>query len=317
MSGAAGVAGSRADGRTAPGTLHRVIRFDLEDVLPRPLTQENELRAPAGVSVDFTGQLYVSESGAGRVAVFSPAGTLLAPIGSPGTGERRFEVPAGVSASRSFSLLVADSEGDRIQIFDHMGNFAGWLPADEGELSRPWGIDLGDDGRLYIVDRDNHTVVVVNTSGDVVDRLGSLGAGGAQLRDPTFIAVNDARIVVADTGNRRLQLFDVNGSYAGEIPGGEMPGGFVTPSGVELGADGTVYVADATTATIAALDEHGHLYAAAGRGAGDPDGPVAPAGLALGTDDRLYVADREGGRVYIYHLRRDGSAAAPDAPVER
>jgi DNA-binding beta-propeller fold protein YncE len=277
---------------------------------------QGPLRNPRGLSLDFEGRLYVAEAGAGRIAVFSPEGEFVSRMGSQGIGERRFLVPTDVCASRSFTLLVADSESDRAQVFDLMGNFAGYQPALEGELSRPWGLDLGFDNHLYIVDRDNHTVLVVDPDGTIVDRLGSLGSGSAQLRDPTFVSVGDNGIAVSDTGNRRIQLFDLNGSYAGELRGDLIPGGFDTPAGVELGLDGVVFVADGGSARIVALDRSGRVLGMAGRGAGDGDGPLVPSGVAFGRENRLFVADQEGGLIYVYRIRYDPDAMAPDASPE-
>jgi DNA-binding beta-propeller fold protein YncE len=55
----------------------------------------------------------------------------------------------------------------------------------------------------------------------------------------------DGRVYVADTGNKRIVIFDADGNYLSEFgTTGFDPGQFDEPVGVAVDDDGTVYVTD-------------------------------------------------------------------------
>lgn len=78
--------------------------------------------------------------------------------------------------------------------------------------------------------------------------LGSHGTGVGQFSDPHSLAVDTAgNLYVADTGNNRIQKYNVNtGTWTawGGTAAGTAAGQFNAPQGIAVGSDGTVYVAD-------------------------------------------------------------------------
>jgi DNA-binding beta-propeller fold protein YncE len=110
------------------------------------------------------------------------------------------------------------------------------------------------------------------------------------------------RIIVSDTGNHRLQLFDTHGGY---LRGWESFGEgerFKSPQGVAVGPRGEIYVADAGNARIVVLDDAARLLGAAAAGAGADGGPDYPTGMAVTSEGRLYVADGDGDRIFVYRV---------------
>lgn len=119
-----------------------------------------------------------------------------------------------------------------------------------------------------------------------------VGLGGAEprvvlQRPAAVIGDNDGRIFVSDVSRQGIFVFD---QRAGELQVWEQAEGFRTflaPSGMAVGADGSLYVADADLAFVAHLDARGETLAPIGKGL-----LQRPIGVALdAASGQLYVAD--------------------------
>ena len=75
---------------------------------------------------------------------------------------------------------------------------------------------LGRDSNsnIYIADMANHRIVKIDSSGNVLQKFGSLGTGNGQFDTPFGVAVDlQGNILVADTANHRIQKFDSNFNF--------------------------------------------------------------------------------------------------------
>ncbi len=130
--------------------------------------------------------------------------------------------------------------------------------------------------------------------------IGGQGTGPAQFNEPRAIAVGaNGKIFVADTGNKRVQMLDANGSFVAAIEGGEEK--FVEPFDVVVASTGEVVVLDSDQGWLYRFDQNGNSLGRIG-------GPSArfyhPRGLSIGTFNNLYIADTGGSR--IVKLSLDG-----------
>jgi peptidylglycine monooxygenase len=125
----------------------------------------------------------------------------------------------------------------------------------EGKRLGAWGEEVLDghflavhpDGRVFVVDRDMHEVVVFDMDGRRIGGLGTRGVPGAPLNAPCDVAFGpDGSIYVADGyGNSLVHRFDAVGKLLGRWgQPGSGPGEFTTPHSVAVLADGRVAVAD-------------------------------------------------------------------------
>ena len=62
---------------------------------------------------------------------------------------------------------------------------------------------------MYVVDYMRHTITVYNRDGTFIFEFGGLGWGEGWFQHPGDLAVdNEGRIIVADTFNQRVQVFN-------------------------------------------------------------------------------------------------------------
>ena len=73
-----------------------------------------------------------------------------------------------------------------------------------------------------------------------VSKFGGVGTGDGQFKDPTGITPWAGKIVVADTGNNRLQMFNLNGDFISTSD----PGQFNAPTDVDFNTRSEFFVLD-------------------------------------------------------------------------
>ena len=154
----------------------------LEAKLQGPVGQA---ASPSGkIAMDAEGNLYIADSGNQRVRKVTPDGVITTVAGSGaeegeiGEGvpavEARLARPTDVALGPDGSLYIADTDHSCIRKVDPAGllhTVAGVCgeagdsgdggPAKEARLSRPFGIEVGADGTLYVADTYNHRIRVV------------------------------------------------------------------------------------------------------------------------------------------------------------
>jgi DNA-binding beta-propeller fold protein YncE len=123
------------------------------------------LWAPVDIAVNDSGdRIYVADAGAGQVQVFDRMGHFLFAIGLEG----EFASPFGVAVGQDGSLVVTDSELCRVQRFSAEGGRLGaWGSPGlgPGQLFKPKGIVLLDDGRGLVMDYGNHRGMIYGKAG--------------------------------------------------------------------------------------------------------------------------------------------------------
>ncbi|MCY1021116.1 DUF6265 family protein [Pyxidicoccus sp. MSG2] len=186
-----------------------------------------------------------------------------------------------------------------------------------GQYSNPTAIAQFKDpfgmSTLVFADTNNHRVRLSTWNGMFIEKWGEEGSGPGQFRYPQGVAVNNqGDIVIADSGNNRIQVTAGAPENMRELPGkfrftfgrrGTGKGEFEEPSGVAVDQDGNIYVSDAGNHRIQKFDDQGRFLAtwgARGRKTGEFDRPM---GLAVDRANKwLYVTDTDNGRVQKFDL---------------
>jgi DNA-binding beta-propeller fold protein YncE len=171
---------------------------------------------------DARSRIYISDSAAHAVRVYSFAGERLFEFGAPGSGDGQFQYPSGVYFdAASDEVLVADQFGYRIQVFDQDGVFkycVGGSSANPGGvfqrgrlLAAPQGLWADAQGRIYVADSFDGQVKVIDRSGVLLGVIGSFGQAGGELRIPADLVVDAfGRLFVASANNARIEMFGLD-----------------------------------------------------------------------------------------------------------
>jgi DNA-binding beta-propeller fold protein YncE len=252
------------------------------------------LANPVGLAVDETGGLCLADTVTRKVSFYDAAANTWRQWDR--AGAIAFNTPVSV-AKRGDTIFVADSGLAQIIAFDTNGKLLFQINHD---LKRPCGLALLGE-RLYAADVEGHCVVVFDPRGNRLASFGHRGAGPGEFNFPTHIAACQGHLLVTDSLNSRVQVFDTEGQFQSEIGGpGDTSGHFGRPKGVAVDSFGHVYVTDAVFDNIQIFDLAGRFLlnlGATGSGAGQF---AMPNGVAISRDNHIYVADSCNHRVQVF-----------------
>lgn len=189
----------------------RIFVFDDSGKLTRTL---EGLQRPTGLAWDGERRrLYVTDTVSHSVAVLTPDGERLFSFGRRGTGDGEFNFPSHLSFADG-RLYVNDTMNFRIQVFDPDGTFLssfGKHGDSAGNFAQPKGIALDSEGDIYVVDALFNRVQIFNQRGKLLLVFGGDGGAPGELWLPSGLFIEHDRIYVADSYNRRVQVFQFLG----------------------------------------------------------------------------------------------------------
>lgn len=179
-------------------------------------------------------------------------------LGLPGEEVGYFQSPRQIALAPDGTLYIADSLNHRIQhitqegeILHVWGSFADASTGDApgGTFYEPWGIAVSPDGKyVYVADTWNFRIQKFTSEGQFLQMWNSYPSFGGEngLYGPRGLAVDrQGRLFVADTGNKKIVIFDANGNYLGEVGSpGMLLGQFDEPVAIAFDEFGNLYVTD-------------------------------------------------------------------------
>jgi len=256
--------------------------------------------SPYALCTDGDERLFVADSNAQIVHVFDLGNHAYAQW-RPGDKKAHFGQPVGIAYDPAGKLYVADSVDACLHVFDGAGNYLGTTA--NGIVQRPAGLAFDRQGRrLFVADVLAHQVVVLDSHGGLLGRLGERGAGEGQFNFPTNVAVDgQGRLYVSDSLNFRVQQYDAQLQFVRQIGRkGDMPGYFAQPKGLSVDSEGHVYVVDANFETVQLFTDDGRLLMDFGTEGRAPGEFWLPAGIYIDAGDRIWVADTYNRRVQVF-----------------
>lgn len=222
---------------------------------------------PHAIDIAADGHVYCTDDGDHTVRKFTADGRLVMTIGLPGTpGPRLSGVPFNrcthTAVGRHGDIFVSDGYGNaHIHRFRPDGTYVetyGGFGPKPGQFNIPHNIASDGDGLLYVADRENHRVQVLDEAG----RVQSIWAGlhrpcalcrtrGGDIVIGEAAAHKSAAEVDPQTEGLRISQWSATGEPVG-ASGRARPArtfsGLIAPHGMAVDATGAIYVGEVTTA---------------------------------------------------------------------
>ena len=262
----------------------------------------SELDRPAGVAIGGDGRVYVVDAGKRRVSVFTPAGRFLFSFNKTDKGVLRAPVNVAVKGDQ---VWVTDRRFRKIYIYSLEGKFLRAFEA-KNEPKFSWGplaIAFDKAGALRATDvgaTDRHRVVFFSADGSRTVTFGKTAQVNSSLESPSQfffpsgIAVADnGDIYVADSNNRRVQVFTPTGELVRIINTSGIP------RGLAIGSK-RLFVVDALAHVVDIYDLKGKELVQFGSKGFGPGQFNYPSEVALDARGRIYVSDRENNQVQVW-----------------
>ena len=285
---------------------------------------------PLGVAFDAQGNVWISNTGEGRVEEYTSDGGYIRSVGVE-EDFGKLSAPYGlvVDPTRD-AVYVADPRGRAVQIYTaSTGAYIGHLPADDQDMKifgeegfTPFDIGLAG-GRIVVSSNDG--LYFFDTNGHVVSRWGGtrgrkdasvMGSEYGMFAFPDSFTTDPStgRVYVADTLNRRVVALGSQGRWLWSSGQPDKDGVITSfwqlPRGIAVGPDGNIYVVDTFrpdpdgmgTGHIVVLSPEGKLLSEFGRNGSDEGSFRFPEQLARGPNGLWAIADRENNRVVVFRL---------------
>ncbi len=223
---------------------------------------------PHGIYADHQGNLWVADAvhtdckpGVGKgkghqVHKFSPMGELLMSLGTKGVeggGEDKFRCPSDVVVSRNGDIFVNDGHNhghggsNRLVKFSSDGKFiAAWghHGTGAGEFQGLHALAIDSQGRLFVGDRANQRIQILDQSGNHIATWRQFGSPSGIFideDDTIYVADSDSGFDPESTGDPRNPEFQ-RGIYIGSARDGKVTAFIPDPapdlSKVTSGAEG-------------------------------------------------------------------------------
>ena len=270
---------------------------------------------PHGIAVDSSGKVYIADRYNHTIRLFDPSlemvSTFAGVAGESGDADgngasARFNEPWGICVTPGGVVYVADTKNNKIKKIETdgtvitvagSGNYGTSNgPALFSTFGNPTGIEIDEEGNIYVADHLTHIIRKISATGIVTTIAGKPylpgdadGAGSdAQFWRPYGLTIdNQGNIIVADEWNHKIRQVTPLGivtTLAGNgeealVNGDVGNASFNYPWDITVDPEGNFFVADGFNYVIRKIDMNNVVSTLAGKtqtiGGGDGEGSDA------------------------------------------
>ncbi len=283
-------------------------------ILGKRGVQPGQFSKPRAVSVTPDNQLVVIDR-SGRIQTFDlESGRYLGKTTLP---EYSNGTPTGMSVDpRDGSLWVADTHYQRILRYDAAGNLLqqfGEVGIGPGQMIFPTDVcpDPAEDALWVTEYGEKNRLIKFTRDGRFLEQWTGPAWQDSELLRPMAVEIDHkGRILVADAGHHRINVYDKAGRLLGHIgKPGSGPGELKYPYDIAVAPDGSIYVCEYGNCRVTRFGEDGRYLGTWGGPGGAPGQLYSPWGICVGPRGDVIVADTNNNR--LQHLPDPATVFAP------
>jgi streptogramin lyase len=207
----------------------------------------------SSVTVDGQGRVIALVRAVPYFRMFNADGSFVRAWGDAGL----FQLAHSVHVAPDGAVWAADPDGHVVHKFGADGKVVLTLgkkgvsgdDTSKDAFNEPNSLGFGPNGDVFVSDGYVNSRVVQFTADGKLVRIfgGKKGGAAGELNTPHGVAVDtQGRVLVADSGNKRVTIFSKDGTYLKAIAAPSRGGIVATP-------DGTVYVSDVNAGAVTVL----------------------------------------------------------------
>jgi DNA-binding beta-propeller fold protein YncE len=187
------------------------------------------LSAPAGVSVDNNGNVYIADAYNNAIKKWTATNNSVTTLVASGLNN-----PFGVAVDNAGSVYIADTHNNAIKKWTPANNTVTTLVS--SGLNLPYNVAVDNAGNVYIADLGNNAIKKWTAANNTVTTLVASG-----LNQPYDVALDKAgNVYIADKGNNAIKKWTAANNTVTTL----LTSGLNQPFGVAVDGSGNIYIAD-------------------------------------------------------------------------
>ena len=164
-----------------------------------------QFKGPAGLCTDYSGDVFVADSGNNRVCIFSHD---LKFISKLGIGQLKY--PKDVKLTPDCQVVVLDESPECVHFYSRNGHLlSSCVSQGEGPkylVYEPEFLCVDLAGNLIISDWSTHSIKIISKSGHLIHTIGKYGNGIGELWCPDGISVSKSGVIFVVSVNRNFSI---------------------------------------------------------------------------------------------------------------
>lgn len=287
---------------------------------------------PYDIEVDeMRDLLYVTSNNTNEVYVLSSStGSVVRVLNPQGTNPTLLQYPLGLGLDAQGNLYVADRDRQSVVVFDAKGTFLRELPlkvpAGQNLPTTVSPVDVAVDsasGDIFVSDRDNSVIWVLDQKGAVKKIWGEQGIEPGQLTVSLYLRLDKAgNLVIVNGSMMRIDTFTKEGKFISTFGGqGTDLKQFRFIGGFAFDPQGNVLVVDKGGNICVAFTRDGrYLYSLADMEGNPNFGLYTPKAVAADSRGRVFIVEGLKNQISSFQLLgnppepQEAPPVAPAAP---
>ena len=211
----------------------------------------------------------------------------------------RMGQPFGIAFAGDGMWAVTDFSNHCVLLFDRQDKLIskfGGNGTGIGKFERPLGVAFDPNNHLYVTDQYNNRVQKFDINGTYLLKFGTQGSGNGQLKFPVGIVVHSGIVYVAEFGNNRISVFQLDGRFSHIIGSKHLK----DPDYIAVSTNDQLLVANRGHHCISMFTLDGNYvgkFGTQGTGRGQL---CTPTGIATSMHGYIFVSEIDNHRVSIF-----------------